>query len=95
MTIERLGPVDPVQKFSRTERVSKPETTRESDSISVSDEARVRAEMMQAMEQVRSMPDIRQDRVEEVRRKLEDPSYINDRVVDLVADRIIEQFDIG
>lgn len=95
MTIERLGPVDPIQKYNKSEKVSKPDAKNTGDSISVSDEAKVRSEIMQAVEQVRSMPDVRMDRVAEVRQKLEDPSYITDRVIDAVADELLSVFDIG
>lgn len=94
MTIERLGPVDPIQQYNKSDKVKKPQKSQSNDSISVSSEAKLRSEMMQAVEQVRSMPDIRQDRVEEVRAKLQDPSYIDDRVVDTVADEIMTAFGL-
>lgn len=94
MTIERLGPVDPIQNYNKTGKVNKPTAKSEGDSISVSEEARVRSEVMQAVDQARLLPDIRQDRVDEARRKLEDPSYIDQRVVEMVADEIISAFDI-
>lgn len=95
MTIERLGPVDPIQQYNKSDNVKKPQKSQSADSISVSNEAKLRSEMMQAVEQVRNMPDIRQDRVEEVKAKLEDPSYINDRVVEAVAGEIMSAFGIG
>lgn len=94
MTIDRLGPVDPIQKLNQTERLSRPSSVRATDSIAVSDEAKLRAEMFQAAEAVRSMSDMRLDRIEEVKRRLEDPSYINDRVLDIVADRIMDSFEL-
>ena len=94
MTIERMGPIDPVQKFNRTEKVNKPSVERSGDSISVSEEAKLRSEIMQAVEQVRDMPDIRQDRVDEVKARLQDPSYIDERVLDIVADEIMSVFDV-
>lgn len=95
MTIERMGPIDPIQKFNKPEKVNKPQAQRAGDSITVSDEAKVRAELLQAVDQVKSMPDIRQDRVDAVKARLEDPSYIDDRVISLVADEIMSAFDIG
>ncbi len=94
MTIERMGPIDPIQKFNKTEKVNKPSVDRSGDSISVSEEAKLRSEMMQAVEQVRDLPDIRQDRVDAVKARLEDPSYIDERVLDVVADQIMSVFDI-
>lgn len=95
MTIERLGPVDPIQNYNKAEKASKAGNAKTGDAISVSNEAKVRSELLQAVEQVQSMPDIRQDRVDEVRRKLEDPSYISDRVIESVADQLLSVFDIG
>ena len=94
MTIERLGPVDPIQQYNKADKVKKPQKNQSSDSISVSDEAKLRSEIMQAVEQVKTMPEVRQDRVEEVRAKLQDPSYIDDRVIDTVADEIMAAFGI-
>ena len=93
MTIERLGPVDPVQRFSQTEktqRAAKPEN----DSVDFSEEARMKAEIFQIAEQVRKAPDIRMDRVAEVKKKLEDPNYIDDAVVEHVAEQIMDMFNI-
>lgn len=94
MTIERMGPIDPVQKFNKSEKVERPTTSRPGDSISVSNEAKLHLELLQAAEQARSIPDIRQDRVAEVRARLEDPSYIDQRVVDIVADEVMKVFGI-
>ena len=93
MTIERLGPVDPVQRYSQTEkpqRAAKPEN----DSVDFSDEARMKAEVFRIAEQVRKAPDVRADRVEEVKRKLEDPNYIDDLVVEHVAEQIMDMFSL-
>ena len=93
MTIERLGPVDPVQRYSQTEktqRAAKPEN----DSVDFSDEARMKAEVFQIAQQVRKVPDVRADRVEEVKKKLEDPNYIDDIVVEHVAEQIMDMFSL-
>ncbi len=94
MTIERLGPVDPVQKFNKPEKVARPVARDTGDSISVSDEARLKAEILGAADEARAIPDIRQERVDEVRRKLEDPSYIDDKVISAVADELMSAFDL-
>ena len=94
MTVEGIGPVDPVQRFSKTNKIQKTNSLHAGDSISVSSEAKERAELMQAIDEVRRLPDIRQDRVAEVKSRLEDPSYINDAVIGAVADSILSVFDI-
>ena len=93
MTIERLGPVDPVQRYSqtdKTQRAAKPEN----DSVQFSDEAKFKAEIFRMAEQVRKAPDVRADRVEEVKKKLEDPNYIDDVVVEHVAEQIMDMFSL-
>ena len=94
MTIERLGPIDPVSKYNKSDKASRPAQTSEKDSIDVSNEAKLKAEMYKALESVRMSPEIREDRVAEVKRKLEDPDYINKRVIEAVADRVLDMFKI-
>ena len=42
------------------------------------------------METVKAAPDVREDRIAEVKAKLQDPNYINDAVVNSVADRLMD-----
>ncbi|MCL2293632.1 MAG: flagellar biosynthesis anti-sigma factor FlgM [Spirochaetes bacterium] len=94
MTIDKLGSVNPLQHYNRPEKAAKSAYKSEQDSISVSKEARTMGELYQVAEIVRNTDDIRYDRVEEVKRKLQDPSYINNAVVNIVADRIMDVFKI-
>lgn len=94
MTIDRLGPLDPVSKYNKTEKASRPSYIPGKDSIDVSEEAKSKAELFRAMDQVRRSPDIREDLVAEIKKKLEDPNYINDRVKEIVADRIVDMFGL-
>ena len=90
MTIDKLGSINPLQHYNRPEKAAKPASKGEKDSISVSSEARAMGELYQVSEIVKNTDDIRLDRIEEVRRKLEDPSYMNDAVINIVADKIME-----
>jgi len=94
MTIDKLGSINPVQNYNKPEIPVKSSNKTENDSISVSSEARVMGELLKAAEAVKQSPDIRMDRVEEVRRKMSDPDYINDKVINSVADKIIDMFEI-
>ncbi len=94
MSIERLGPIDPIQRFNQANKAAKPQAKPGTDSVSFSDEARLKAELYQLSEQVRSVSEVRADRIAEVKRKLEDPNYINDTVIESVADRIMDSFGI-
>ncbi|MFP4432440.1 MAG: flagellar biosynthesis anti-sigma factor FlgM [Spirochaetaceae bacterium] len=94
MSIERLGPVDPIQKLNQSDKATKAERQEGRDTISFSEEARIKADMHRLEETVRSTSEVRMDRVEEVKRRLEDPSYIDERVLDSVADRIMDAFGL-
>ncbi|MFW6368573.1 MAG: flagellar biosynthesis anti-sigma factor FlgM [Spirochaetota bacterium] len=94
MTIEGLGPIQPNQPVNRSERPQQGNHARQGDSVSLSDEARLRAELFQATEQVRASEDVREDRVAEVREKLQDPSYIDKTVLSTVADHLMDVFGL-
>lgn len=94
MTIERLGPIDPIQKFNKTQKSSKPVDAKETDSIAFSDEAKLKAQLYRISEEVSKTEDVRSDRIAEVKKNLEDPSYIDEKVLGTVADRIMDVFGI-
>ena len=94
MTIEGLGPIQPNQPINRSERSQSAEPARQGDSVSLSDEARLKAELYQVTEEVRNSEDVRADRIAEVKQKLEDPSYIDNTVLSSVADRLMEVFGL-
>ncbi len=94
MTIEGLGPVDPVSKYNKTEKTTKPVKKDRSDSIDVSAEAKSMGELYKASEEVKKTSDVRADKVAEVKEKLKDPSYISDKVIDSVADKLMDMFNI-
>lgn len=94
MTIDRIGPVDPLNRYNKTEKTVRTEVKGKSDSIDVSIEAKKSAELFQAMESVKTAPDVREDRIAEVKAKLQDPNYINDTVVNSVADKLMDLFGI-
>lgn len=94
MTIDRLGPIDPASPLNKANKGSKPVRKDNADSISVSSEAKTMGEIFQATENVKKSPDIRMDRVEEVKKKLQNPDYIDQKVVEAVADKVMELFGL-
>jgi len=94
MTIERIGPTDPVQSFKKTKPADKPKKSQGADSINLSEEAKSKAEVYQATAMAKQAPEIRWELVEAAKRKLQDPSYISDKVINSVADRLMEYFEI-
>jgi negative regulator of flagellin synthesis FlgM len=94
MTIEPLGPIDPIHKLNQAGKAERQQKSEGKDSVSFSDEARLKAEVYRVNEEVKASDDVRADRVAEVKAKLEDPNYIDDKVLDTVADRIMDMLDI-
>ena len=94
MTIDRLNGIDPVKPVQPIQRTQRPEAYNKADAVSVSNEARVLSDANIALEAVKNAPDIREDKVAEVKKKFEDPSYINNALLELVADRILDDYGL-
>ena len=94
MTIQGIGPIDPISKYKKTGKTKQAPKTEKTDSIDVSAEAKAKAEMYKATETVKNSPEIRHQKIEEIKKKIEDPNYISDKVIDMIADKILESFDI-
>ncbi|AEF82124.1 flagellar biosynthesis anti-sigma factor FlgM [Leadbettera azotonutricia] len=90
MTIGRIDSIDPIPPGKKPGQGSQVNEASQTDSISISSEAVEKAEMLRVMEMVNTAPDVRTDRVEELRAKINDPSYINDKVLDATADKIFD-----
>lgn len=93
--INKLGGVNPVsnvQNTKMTENVAKAKEV--SDSVSVSDEAKLRAEAYYLQKVADETPDIRADRVAEVKEKLKDPSYLNNAVIMSAAEGVMASFGL-
>lgn len=89
--IDKLHSIDPIKNLQNTQKTRKTERVEAEDSISLSPKAQKLSEIYFAMEAVKSAPNIRQEKVAEVTKKFEDPSYI-EKVLDLTADKILDSF---
>ena len=94
MTVERIGPLDPTSNVKKAGKPSKLKTKSDVDSINVSQEARSKSEVFNAQQAAKAAPDVRADRVAEVKRKLQDPSYPSQEVIEKTAEGILKRFDI-
>lgn len=93
MMIDKLGGINPLNNVQNSHRATVKSTVSVGvDSISVSKEAQEMAEAYYLSEVAAETPDVRMDLVEQVRAKIQDPAYINDAVIDSVADRILESY---
>jgi negative regulator of flagellin synthesis FlgM len=94
MTVERIGPLDPASNVKKTEKPAKLKAKSDVDSINVSQEARSKAEVFKALESAKTAADVRVDKVAEMKRKLQDPSYPSQEVIEKAADEIMKSFGL-
>jgi negative regulator of flagellin synthesis FlgM len=94
MTIERINPLDPIQPGKKPGRSGQVSRDVASDSISLSSEAVEKAELYRAMELVSAAEDLRAERIAELKKKINDPAYIDDAVIKTTADRIMDAFGL-
>ena len=94
MTVDRINPLEPLQPGKKAGRGGQLEKGKENDSISLSNEAVEKAEMFRTMELINAADDVRADRVAELKKKIDDPSYINDTIIKATADRIMDAFGL-
>lgn len=95
MMIDKIGgmtPLNNVQKTRRTEEASRVDLGH--DSISVSAEAKEMAEAYYLKQVAAETPNVRADRVAEVKAKIKDPSYLSDAILASTADRILDSYGI-
>jgi negative regulator of flagellin synthesis FlgM len=93
MVIERLGGIDPLKNIQNTQKTSgKNASSTTPDSIAISDEAKEMSEIYFMNEVAAGTPDVRADRIAEVKEKIKDPQYLNPKTIASTADKIMESF---
>ena len=90
MTIDRIGSIDPIQPGKKPGRANQVSQSQKTDSISISSEAQEKAELLRIQELAAAAPDVRADRVAELREKINDPSYLNDKVINATAEKLMD-----
>ncbi len=99
MMINPLNPFDKIRKVSEKSKVETPQTGElqaKGDSVEISSEASKRLESQKVFDIALSAPEIRQEKVNEIRDIIArgdfDNRYMNDTVLRQVADRISDSF---
>jgi negative regulator of flagellin synthesis FlgM len=90
MTIDRVSPIDPIQPGKRPAKTGQVNESPNSDSISISSEALEKAELLRTQELAASAPDVRLERIAELKEKINDPTYINESVINATANKLID-----
>lgn len=90
MEIRGVDPLRGVTQDTKINKVPRRDGRDTSDEVEISEEARQLAEAAKIEEVVRQTPDIREERVAEVKAKLERGEYNTEEVFDTVAERIMK-----
>lgn len=85
--INNVSQVNNIQNLRKTENTAK--VSRGTDSISVSAEAKEMAELYYMDKVAKETPDVRADRIAEVKEKIKDPNYLNNAVFSSAADKFL------
>ena len=95
MSIDKIGGINPLNNVQSTRRTN--ETAKSSygsDSISVSAAAKEAAEVYYMNQVAAETPNVRADRIAEVKAKIQDPNYLNNAVIASAADKLMESFGL-
>jgi negative regulator of flagellin synthesis FlgM len=89
MTVNRIGHVEPIQPGKKPGRNAQVGGIDRTDTINLTPEAREKAELYQVMELIKSAPEIDDARIAELSQKIDDPAYLNERVINGTAEKIM------
>lgn len=95
MEIRGINGLNPINN-DRLNNVNskKVSTSYGSDNVEISDEARKLAEQAQIREAVEASPDIREDKIAEVKERLQNGYYDNEEVLNDVAAKLLDVLNL-
>jgi len=94
MMVERIGQLNPIQPGNRPGKSDQLRGGDKTDSISLSSEAREKAELYQVVELIKSAPALDDAQITALREKINDPAYLNEITISATADRIMDAFGL-
>jgi negative regulator of flagellin synthesis FlgM len=89
MTVNRIGHVEPIPTGKKPGRSEQAGGNNRADTINLSSDAMKKAEMYQVVELIKAAPEMDEARIAELRQKINDPSYLNEKVIKATADNIL------
>jgi negative regulator of flagellin synthesis FlgM len=90
MNINRINPLETLNSVTKSEAVKQASPTNRGESITISTSTGSTEELLAIRTMALSAPDVREDKIAEIRAKLANPNYINDTLLNNTADKIIE-----
>ncbi|MDR0411531.1 MAG: flagellar biosynthesis anti-sigma factor FlgM [Treponema sp.] len=91
-TIGSISSVTPILLDGKINASSQSNRFTSTDSINLSSEGLKKSEMYRINGIIDATPDVRLDVVERINERINDPAYINDEVLDAVADKLMKVF---
>lgn len=90
MVIDKIGNINNIVETKKTRGTSAAKEVKKNDSIQISSEGKKAAELAKLSHAVKETPDMRMDRVNEIKEKIASGTYnFNDeKILEMVADRI-------
>ncbi len=95
MTIEKINGVDKIFNNKEIKPVKKNDKVDKSDSIEISDRAKELALREKYIKMIKESPEIdNSKRIEELKKKISEPDYITQKLIDDIARRIAESLGL-
>ena len=92
MVIEKIGNINNIAEPKKNKPVSDKKEGLRSDLIEISSEGKLAAENAKNAQIIREIPDVRTDRVKDIKMRIDNGSYnFNDnKILEMVADKIVD-----
>lgn len=90
--VGRVSALNNVQSTKRTGSTEK--SAFGEDTVSISKEALAKADEFYLNQVAAETPDVRADRIAEIKAKIRDPNYLNSSVIASAADKLMESFGL-
>ncbi len=90
MVIDKIGSINNIVETKKSKSISSKKSTKKSDSVQISSEGKKAAEIAKQTQIVKETPDIRTERVKEIKEKIANGTYDfnNNEMLEMVADKI-------
>lgn len=92
MVIDKIGNINNISETRKSKQISGKKDAEKGDSIQISNEGKQAAEIARHSQMIRETPDIRMERVKELKQMIKEGSYdFNDnKMLEMVADKIAD-----
>ncbi len=93
MMIDKVSGINAVNNIQQSKRTEPTQNIRAgNDSISVSDEAKALADAYYLNKVADETPDVREELIEQIKAKIQDPNYLSADTISATADRILASY---